>query len=477
MSKNLNRLAESLVNGKWMISPSGYHMLNELVKKAMNGMPAPMGEYKINESNDFSVDAQDSNENNLLGVLHINGPLAKNISEEDVELGILSVDQISMCLDAMANDDSISNIVLVFNSPGGETVGIEELGRKIADIDTVKPVYAWTSTQASSAAYWLASQCRKIGMTPSATVGNIGVYSLVLDETVSMKNSGVEIVPISSGKYKLIGHSFHKLTDEEKNIIQTDVNNQHTKFKQTILSKRPNVAEDAMEGLSYEGQAALDKKLADIVCDDFDKFLQSIDMKTEKINLNSKANSQGKSLSEMAKETMLVKQAAVPGVPGTEQEEVVPKKADGKYDGSYGEEGSYDGSYCEDVTCPSCNNKFKYTFKKSDVPIDKQPSDPKQVKDPSGTDTTLDPAPVDRNAPRLPESHPYAEDGTVDPTSPELNPTPEDRNKPKLPFGSPYAIKAEDLTSENWLNAIGYKVSKNENPFQSAVANSNLGKF
>ena len=63
--------------------------------------------------------------------------------------------------------------------------------------------------------YWLGSQCRSIGMLHSAQVGGIGVYIPVEDATKKMELEGVKIVPISSGKYKLLGHEFHALTEEE----------------------------------------------------------------------------------------------------------------------------------------------------------------------------------------------------------------------------------------------------------------------
>src|SRR5205807_410377 len=97
--------------------------------------------------------------------------------------------------------------------PGGETVGIEELGRKIVDIDeNVKPVYVWTESQMASAAYWIGSQGRKLGMTPSSAVGSVGVYLLVLDATRQMEDQGLKIEAFSSGKYKMMGHEFRKLT-------------------------------------------------------------------------------------------------------------------------------------------------------------------------------------------------------------------------------------------------------------------------
>ena len=173
-----------------------------------------------------------------------------------------------------AIDPSISKICLVFNSPGGEVTGIPELSRKIAFIDkNIKSIICWTETQVASAAYWLYSQGSLIGCTESSQLGSIGVYTLIEDHTKELKASGVEILPIVSGKYKLIGQEFHILSDNERQILQTGVEITHNKFKTAIKTNRPQISDETLEGLSYSGDIAIDLQLADIAVDSFDEFL------------------------------------------------------------------------------------------------------------------------------------------------------------------------------------------------------------
>lgn len=345
MNLNLTTLAASLQSNKWMINSADHQNLAVTIEsyiKDPTSIPKSNVEF---EANDFST-----GEGNI-ACIHVNGILVKGCSPEEEEvLGLCNVDTISEALDKAANDPTIDEIVMVFSSPGGETTGIEELGRKIASIDSIKPIYGWSETRSCSASYWLMSQCRQIGITPSTEVGSIGVYMQIEDKSSMLEKAGVLIQTIFSGKFKTMGQPTRKLTKEETDILQADVESLHNKFKQTILSKR-QVAPEYMEGLSYEGLAAQEAGLADVCVDNIAEFLTStnnIDMiKTSKIT-KPKADTnvpiiQAPDLSKQAEATPKKEEKEMPGVPGVQEDEAVAPKKMG-------------GDYCE---CPSCKHTFK----------------------------------------------------------------------------------------------------------------------
>lgn len=475
-NKGIARLQESLATSKWMITSAAFNTLVSNVTKAMETgvYPPPMGNNDTFIPNGETVSEAEDVDN--VGIIYVHGILAKAPSiEEELLGGMLDIDYITNSLNAFADDASVSNIVLCFASPGGEVTGCEELGRLIKHIDeNIKPVYAWTEIQASSAAYWLASQCRSIGMTPTATVGSIGVYSLIEDTTKAMENAGVKIIPISSGKYKLIGHNFRSLTEEEHKLLQEDVNKQHQKFKQVVLSKRPNVPEEAMEGLSYEGDAALANHLTDYVFDNINSYLEQISMKTEKVKINAKA--EAKSFQELAKQELtgnVMKNASVPGVPGTEE----AKKKAGHYDGGYQEEaetekkaGSYDGQYQEEnghtdvknpddkhyeeheVTCPHCNGKHTFKLETHEEPDGDEPEGYKKDTDhDSGKDKAF------------PKHSSKKVDKMDDDEAGQGHQEEEEEEETKK------------MTAMTWQEALGMPVAQ-ENAFQKVLRASQFGK-
>ena len=215
-----------------------------------------------------------------MSIIQVSGILTKSPGSMEAEmLGLCDTDEISMALDEAVNDASVRSIVMAFNSPGGDTVGIAELGRKIKDIDTnIKPIYAWTETGMNSAAYWLGSQARLIGMTDSAAILSCGVYMIVLDASNKYKEEGVnpQVIAAESSPHKMIGHDMKPLTLEEKDYLQQDVNRQHQSFIDVVKESRPDIKDEALTGRSYEGREAFAMGAVDIVVDDFDSFLEEI---------------------------------------------------------------------------------------------------------------------------------------------------------------------------------------------------------
>jgi signal peptide peptidase SppA len=281
---SMRRNNMKLFNNPWLIRPEAHSlMLKQMASYMDNPMPVnPVAPY-LKDNNEVET-AEEIITGDSIAIVSIGGILAKNVGELEEALGMISVDEIKEALEKEAFDPSVKSIILDCSSPGGETTGILELGETIRMIDeNIKPVYCWTSNQADSACYWLYSQGRYCGMTRSAQVGSVGVYILVVDSTEQMKKEGIKIEAITSKKsiYKLLGHEFHSMTDEERNILQTDVDKQYEKFKAVIKSKRPHIDDDDLNGLSYEGDVAFDKGFTDILCNDLNEFISIVNGKIE----------------------------------------------------------------------------------------------------------------------------------------------------------------------------------------------------
>lgn len=394
-------LSQRLVNQKMLISPQAHTNLIKQIQILLE-QPAPpifAGDLEVSPSEAVT-------EPGSTAVISVTGIIAKDVSPvEEVNLGLVDVEWISDCLSECAADPNIKNIVLNFNSPGGETTGIEELGRKIKNIDEhIKPVYGWTDKMATSAAYWLLSQCRQIGMIPSAEVAGIGVYSLVLDATKQMESEGLSIFIASSGKYKMMGHEFRSLTDEEKKILQDDCVKQHDKFKAVVMEKRPAVKAEDCEGLSFEGNEALEKGLIDVLFDEMNDYMISINSSAEDNNMSKNMTKTKVATSAASKveetptaavkveevkietiaETQVVETAMVesvietkaelPGVPGAEGAKCT-EHPEPDEDDAGGESDEDEDNEMEECTCSACGSK--YQKKKAKEPAE-QPEDPKK---------------------------------------------------------------------------------------------------
>jgi signal peptide peptidase SppA len=280
-SLDISKFAAKLTSNLWMLPPVNHSLLCKLVESYMEHgyQPEPaLPEGIVTQDGDHPREMDDTEMIDSTCIIKVCGILSKGVSElEELLLGLADLDEVSYALDQAAADSSVKDIVIAFSSPGGETLFVEETGRKIKFIDeNIKPVYSWCESQSTSAAFWLMSQTRKIGMIPSAQVGGVGVYSLVENITGAMKQAGTDVEVFSAGEFKMLGHPFRNMTDEERKILQSDVDKQFVMFKEVVMAKRPQIKEEDLNGLSYEGRDALAKGFADIVVDSFNEFLLKI---------------------------------------------------------------------------------------------------------------------------------------------------------------------------------------------------------
>lgn len=78
-------------------------------------------------------------------------------------------------LEDLKNDDEVKSIILLINSPGGAVSGLFTLCDYIKQID--KPITAFITGEACSAAYAIATSCDKVYMERDAVTGCCGCYA------------------------------------------------------------------------------------------------------------------------------------------------------------------------------------------------------------------------------------------------------------------------------------------------------------
>ena len=201
------------------------------------------------------------------------GEMGKHLSLLETLWGGQDVDDVADALDDAVTDEGVENVILYISSPGGTVTGTPELARKVAAANEQKPVIAYTDAQAASAAYWVGSQAGRFYASSSATVGSVGVYLALIDETERLAAEGVKVNAIHAGKWKLSGASFKPLTDEEREQFQTEVDTIHEEFKAAVTDKRPGIQASHLEGQEFDGATAAGLGLTDGVVDSLSDLL------------------------------------------------------------------------------------------------------------------------------------------------------------------------------------------------------------
>lgn len=99
-------------------------------------------------------------------------------------------------------DRSVKAILLLIDSPGGTVAGTADLADRVKDANAIKPVLAHIEDLGASAAYWVASQARRITANRTALVGSIGTYAEVFDTSKMYENAGVKVHVVASTPLK-----------------------------------------------------------------------------------------------------------------------------------------------------------------------------------------------------------------------------------------------------------------------------------
>jgi signal peptide peptidase SppA len=136
------------------------------------------------------------------------------------------------------NDRNISSIIFQIDSPGGALDGIPELADEIFAARGRKKIIAIANTMAASAAYWIASSADEVVVTPSGSVGSIGVFAVHEDLSKALDMAGVKVSLVSAGKYKVEGNPYEPLSDGARTNTQYQVNSFHQMFVQAVARGR-----------------------------------------------------------------------------------------------------------------------------------------------------------------------------------------------------------------------------------------------
>ena len=164
-------------------------------------------------------------------------------------------------------DPSVSAIVLKINSGGGDVDGTEQLGQAVRN--SKKPVVAYVTGMAASAAYWVASQATEIIMETATTsyVGSIGVLAVHVDSSEAMGKQGykVRIIRADGSEEKALFNDIEGLSEEVLADTKARLNTIRATFLDTVKAGRTKVSEAAFSGKMYDGDAAVKMKLADKV--------------------------------------------------------------------------------------------------------------------------------------------------------------------------------------------------------------------
>ena len=139
-----------------------------------------------------------------VAILDVRGTLSKEFSLWGLIFGGQAcTEHVLAMLNAAVDDPEVKRVLAVFDTPGGDVRGIDELAEALFLARKVKPIIGFGSDRCMSGGMWLASQCEKLYLSANCWTGSIGVRIECEDDERADLNAGIDRKAFGSVPAKL----------------------------------------------------------------------------------------------------------------------------------------------------------------------------------------------------------------------------------------------------------------------------------
>lgn len=167
-------------------------------------------------------------------------------------------------------DRDIAGVIVRIHSPGGTVTASDIIYHELVGFRGKKkvPIYACITGVGTSGAYYIAAAADRVYAHPGAVTGSIGVIAMKFNIEGLMGKLGIEEETIKSGDKKDLFSPFRELTPEERQIVQSIIDELHQRFVDVVFA-RPGaeLARQDLEALAdgriYTAGSALSAHLID----------------------------------------------------------------------------------------------------------------------------------------------------------------------------------------------------------------------
>lgn len=186
-------------------------------------------------------------------------------------------------LETYGDDPLVKAIVLRLDTPGGGVAPSQEIYNAVKRVrlDKHKTVVASMGNVAASGGYYIAVASDRILANPGSLTGSIGVVMQLANLENLMNKIGVKNIVIKSGRYKDVGSPFRMMGDEDRQLLQSVLDDAHRQFIEAVAAGRSLDAADVealADGRIFTGQQAKDVLLVDDLGDLTDAVKLAADM-------------------------------------------------------------------------------------------------------------------------------------------------------------------------------------------------------
>jgi capsid assembly protease len=201
-----------------------------------------------------------------VAVISIVGSLVPRAGYLEAESGLLSYERLKSQVRMADQDGDVTSIVLDIHSAGGAVAGCFECAEVVHEVSRRRPIVAVANSMCCSAAFAIAAAANQVVVTPTSTIGSIGVVMVHADFSRQIEAKGITPTIFVSGAHKADGNELQPLSDDVKDEIQREIDACMDLFVSSVLKHRPNLTEKVVrdtEARVFMGAQGVSIGLAD----------------------------------------------------------------------------------------------------------------------------------------------------------------------------------------------------------------------
>lgn len=258
-TQKYQHILHAVLERPWAILPSTLALIVDIVRFRADGGSLTDDEISARVAAAQNGPRTGGRQSGTVAVIPVYGPTSQRQSLMQDYSGGTSTEGLASDFRSAMADAAVDGILFEFDSPGGTVDGIPELAAEIRAARGGKPIVAIANTMAASAAYWLAAQCDELVVTPSGSVGSIGIFTAHQDLSAAAEMEGVKTTLISAGKYKTEGNKWEPLAEDARAALQDQVDQFYGMFIADVSKGRGAPIDSVRSGYG-EGRIVLAKQ-------------------------------------------------------------------------------------------------------------------------------------------------------------------------------------------------------------------------
>lgn len=222
---------------------------------------------KLRYVDDYAKQFKKKSKSSPIALITASGTMVRRGSNPIAGTSPMRGDKISATLRKALDDKKVKAVVLRVDTPGGEAIAGEMIGREIRRLrEAGKPVVISMGGVAASGGYWISAPADRIVAQPTTITGSIGVVSAQPVASRLKKRLAIKTEEISTARHATMRSINRPPTESEQERIDASLDDVYERFL-TLVSEGRKMPKDTVHeharGRAWTGVDAKEIGLVD----------------------------------------------------------------------------------------------------------------------------------------------------------------------------------------------------------------------